>query len=206
MKHQIIESSEGSVIILDDVYSQNTYNIILNQVLDLIQLGKINDHDQIGTATKTVKSSDYLSHRKGLWIDNFFAENRHNFLYFVEQYNTIKKIISDIKSIPFVFRGIEATNYDESLLGIYSNNDGYSSHKDISVYSSIFFLHDEKKFSGGDLIFDEMNLKIEFKKNRLILFPSWTYHGVSKVFYPENYKPKFNEFRMSITTFYMIKN
>jgi Rps23 Pro-64 3,4-dihydroxylase Tpa1-like proline 4-hydroxylase len=204
MKHQIIESKEGSVIILDDVYSQNTYNTILNQVLGLVQLGKIEDHDVVGTATTTVNSSNYLSHRKGLWIDDFFAENRHDFIYFAEHSNTIKKLTSDIKSLPFVFRGIEVTNWDESLLGVYSNNDGYRPHKDNCFYSSIFFLHDEKKFSGGDLIFDDMDIKIEFIKNRLVLFPSWARHGVSKVVYPENYKPKFNEFRMSITTFYQI--
>jgi Rps23 Pro-64 3,4-dihydroxylase Tpa1-like proline 4-hydroxylase len=203
MKHQIIESKEGSVIILDDVYPQNIYSAISNQVLDLIQLRKINNHDEIGTATED--DVNYLSHRKGLWIDRFFKNNRHDFLYFVEQKNTLKEIISDIKSVPFIFRGIKNTNFDESLLGVYSNNDVYHLHKDISMYTTIFFLHDEKKFSGGDLIFDDMNLKVEFVINRLIIFPSWVYHRVSEVLYPQDYEPKFNEFRMSITTFYQIK-
>jgi ATP-dependent Clp endopeptidase proteolytic subunit ClpP len=80
------------------------------------------------------------------------------------------------------------------------------SDKDISMYTTIFFLHDEKKFSGGDLIFDDMNLKVEFVKNRLIIFPSWVYHRVSEVLYPQDYEPKFNEFRMSITIRQFLKN
>mgnify|MGYP006275353263 CR=1 FL=1 len=202
MRSELVETNNGSVIILDDVYTQDAYNIILSQVLNLIHQEKINAHDEIGTA---IGDSQYLSHRKGLAIDGCFTENRHDFLYFVEQFKTIRKVISDIKSLPFIFRGLEKTNYDESLLGVYGKNDVYHVHNDSSVYTSVYFLYDEKKFQGGDLIFDEMNLKVDFIKNRLVIFPSWTYHSVTEVKYPENYEPNSNEFRMSIATFYLIK-
>jgi Rps23 Pro-64 3,4-dihydroxylase Tpa1-like proline 4-hydroxylase len=202
MRLELIENSNGSVIILDDIFSQETYDTILNQALDLIHSEEIHSHDKIGTA---IVDNQYLSRRKGLLLDRIFKENRSNFLYFEKHYEILRKTFSNIKNLPFVFRGIERTNFDESLLGIYDKKDFYRMHNDSSLYTAIFFLHADKKFQGGDLIFDEMNLKVDFIKNRLIIFPGWTYHSVSEVKYPENHEPNFNEFRMSITTFYLIK-
>ena len=107
-------------------------------------------------------------------------------------------------SLPFIFRGIEKTNHDVSLLGVYGKGDEYIIHNDSCTYTTIFFLSDQHTFSGGDLIFDQMDLTIKFKKNRLIIFPSWAYHSVSRVDYPINFLPQKNDYRFSIATFYGI--
>ena len=202
MNLDLHHTENGSVLILDDVHTENVYQEILNDVLSLLEQNKLQAHDNIGTA-KT--DGDYSSLRKGIDLDGHFKDQRENFSYFKNHLNVMAKIAQQTQKLPFIFRAIEKTNYDASLLGVYGRNDQYRVHNDEALYTTIFFLCDEKKFNGGNLIFDEMNLEVEFKKNRLVFFPSWTYHHVSKVIYPESFIPKINEYRMSIATFYTIK-
>ena len=202
MNLELHQNENGSVLVLDEVHSNEVYLKILDEVVSVLKTVELQPHDIIGTA-KT--DGDYSSLRKGIDLDNHFSKNRNEFSYFKNHLHVMARIAQHSDVLPFIFRAIEKTNYDASLLGVYGKNDEYKIHNDEALYTSIYFLHDEKKFQGGNLIFDQMNLEIEFIKNRLVIFPSWTYHRVSKVTYPETFTPNYNQYRMSIATFYTIK-
>ena len=76
-----------------------------------------------------------------------------------------------------------AKNSDKShLLSVYSNGDHYETHCDASTMTSLFWLKDpDKDFTGGDLVFPDYDETVEFKHNRMIVFPGSIYHKVNPV-------------------------
>lgn len=68
------------------------------------------------------------------------------------------------------------SNMEHPIMVRYKKNTGfYKDHEDSGpytprIFSSILFLNDVD--SGGEIIFSKLNVEIEPKKNRLIIFPS----------------------------------
>lgn len=88
-------------------------------------------------------------------------------------------------------------------LQYYENDDGYSSHKDVSVFTNSLFLYKEpKNFTGGELVFDEYNYTIPCDTNKMIMFPSVLNHSVNPI-RMLNDEPMTG--RYSITTFQNVK-
>lgn len=93
------------------------------------------------------------------------------------------------------------TNWRSTLLNIYSDKDKYFSHFDVSVISSITTLwNTPKKFSGGDLFFEEYNITIQPDLGDVIIFPGHVFHEVKEV----QTQDLENGERYSITQFFKI--
>lgn len=76
------------------------------------------------------------------------------------------------------------TRFGRTLLSSYGNNDGYGMHVDveldcITTCVLMLTLGSKPGFEGGD--FQLGDKQIDFKNNRLIIFPSCRMHGVSNV-------------------------
>lgn len=89
-------------------------------------------------------------------------------------------------------------------LQYYENDDGYKSHKDVSIFTNSLILYkDPKNFEGGDLVFDEYdNYTIPCETNKMIMFPSVLNHAVTPIKMLTD-EPMTG--RYSITTFQNIK-
>ena len=48
------------------------------------------------------------------------------------------------------------------------------------------YVKSPQKFKGGDIYFEELDKKIEFKNNRMVMFPGWALHQVSPVVMDED--------------------
>ena len=90
--------------------------------------------------------------------------------------------MNELININPLFRALPVTNYDTTLVNYYENANYYKPHADETLFSAISFHYKEpKKFSGGDFILNDFNLKIEIKNNMLIIFPGAYHHGVTEV-------------------------
>lgn len=82
------------------------------------------------------------------------------------------------------------TNFGSTLLSAYGNNDYYGHHIDINldcVATAVLMLtlKEPQQFTGGAFLLGD-DIKIEFKNNRLIVFPSCRLHGVEPVKLEDN--------------------
>ena len=78
------------------------------------------------------------------------------------------------------FRCLSQITYS-MLLSYYGNDDRYEDHRDNSQVTTLFWLcKEEQRFTGGDLILEGTET-VEFKNNRLIMFPGYTHHEVTPV-------------------------
>lgn len=75
------------------------------------------------------------------------------------------------------------TRFGRTLLSSYGNGDGYGGHVDVQldcVVTAVLMLTiEDQKFTGGNFVLG--NKEIEFKNNRLIIFPSCRMHSVTEV-------------------------
>ncbi|MFZ9688108.1 MAG: 2OG-Fe(II) oxygenase [Chitinophagaceae bacterium] len=200
-KMTLVDRNEGSILIIDNTHSYEIYRKILFEVLNLIQTHTLETPEQLKTAFNT---KTFLSNRKGLKLDQIF-KNRSEFTYFENYLTPIQNVLFNLNDLPNTFKWLDNVNNDVTILGIYGEGDKYDTHYDKALYTGVYFLYDEKYFIGGDLFFDDLNITAKYKKNRLVLFPSWMKHSVSEVKYPRTNNIKYNEYRMSLTTLYTIE-
>jgi prolyl 4-hydroxylase len=68
-----------------------------------------------------------------------------------------------------------------NLISYYNkSNSYYKPHYDASKITSLFwFQNGDKNFTGGDFVLPDYNIKIPFKDNSGIIFPSWIRHQVT---------------------------
>ena len=106
-----------------------------------------------------------------------------------------------IESISNIYDLFWQTNQDFTMISYYNKSDYYKKHNDLVKYTALIWVYKEpKQFKGGDLIFNDLNKTIECKNNRLVLFPGFLYHEVTKI--SSNKKIKDGYGRYCITHFY----
>jgi predicted 2-oxoglutarate/Fe(II)-dependent dioxygenase YbiX len=88
-----------------------------------------------------------------------------------------------------LYRTFKDTSKDFCFVSYYEDKHFYDSHPDKGSFSILIWLYKEpKKFSGGDLIFKDLDLKIDCKHNRLVIFPGFLYHEVTPIKMKKGYK------------------
>lgn len=66
------------------------------------------------------------------------------------------------------------------LVSAYQNGDYYETHTDTSVLTVLFWFG-ESDNKGGDLVFTDFDHTVPFISNRIVIFPSYYQHEITKV-------------------------
>ncbi len=94
----------------------------------------------------------------------------------------LNSLIFQYADTHFTCKSVLAAKKCGFLYSLYTNKDYYGAHRDWAVATVLFwFCRTPKKFTGGDLVFEEINETIEFKNNRIVIFPSQFKHEVTPV-------------------------
>lgn len=159
--------------VFDGVLSQEEA-IQIDNIISNVAL--IEDKSILGSA---INSLGQTKRNKGAWIDNFKPTNSYGF-----PTDFINRVLDNAnKECPnWVWRYGFHSEHIPCLVSYYEDGDGYPQHYDMAKLTLLLWLHrgDKKHFSGGDLILED-GQKIEFKNNRVILFPSVLEHSVTEV-------------------------
>jgi Rps23 Pro-64 3,4-dihydroxylase Tpa1-like proline 4-hydroxylase len=186
MKYEIFKDPFVHIII--DDFVPWVYNLqIINEACRLIPgmiTSKVNSNQGIVVNSKS-KSS------KNLWLFQHYATRPNNFqisTYLESQIwsDEVKKIL--LEAGDSLFTNLLYTDTSQMLMSKYANGDHYSWHRDYNPTATMnyMFAKDKSKFTGGDFVFGDWNSKqpfktVEFKNNRLIIFPSRVFHSVTPV-------------------------
>lgn len=113
---------------------------------------------------------DYYKHRKISPILSSMYKQKSNVFH-----NIIKECM------PYV-RSFYSSNSDSSLLSYYEENDHYKPHHDTFLWTClIWMVREPKLFDGGNFKFDEPDIEIKLKNNRMVFFPCCYLHSVSPI-------------------------
>lgn len=168
--------------IIRDFYTEEEQIMMWQEIDFLNQPGKL-------LPPKYTGDPDASQNKLGLFLDDFYGKNRQ-----ISNILTINRKIFNIFDFknnenPFL-NYLSICDKDETMISYYSNNSYYKSHYDMFVLSSVTLFHRfPKKFSGGNLMFNEYGYIPDIKHNSMIIFPSFERHSVSRIKVEEdNYK------------------
>lgn len=157
------------------------------------------------TVSATYDDGTLMKKNNGVFLYNIYNTQHptsHILRYNRKIWNPI--ILEELISKNVFFNMLRMCNQDTCLLSYYENGDVYPMHSDAAVFTMLtHFYKEPKQFDGGDLILHPDKV-IENENNRVILFPSFHKHAVTKlVMSPEH---KFSGYgRYTISQFFGIK-
>lgn len=125
-----------------------------------------------------------------IWLDELYRDNRTKSSIlnaFKEQFwsDKMRDLLKNHEQA--LYETLLYTAIDATMISTYSNGDYYLEHTDIGeglfITVMLMLCKEPKKFKGGDFILHHNDKKkvIEYKNNRVIIFPSKTLHGVMPV-------------------------
>ena len=164
--------------IIENFFKEDELQLILKELEFL-------NSKLLGPAETSASESDtgrYNKQAKGIFLDHIYANRNISDILKLNRKIFEFDFINSLIQKDIVYRNLLGCNHDMTLINYYENNDYYDKHSDAAVLSCIsFFYKEPKKFTGGDFIFNDFNIKIPIKNNMLIIFPSYYEHQATPV-------------------------
>lgn len=174
-------------IVVEDVLPPIINSMILKEIERIIPYmkpGKVSRGN-----TNSVEST--LKSNYNVWLYQFYQAYPPHFDIGknIEKYTWSDKIKQAFKETKdSLFMNSLYTDTSQMLLSKYVNNDHYDWHRDYNqmLTMNYMFSTEPQSFSGGDFILGDWDRKeelvrIPFKNNSMIIFPSRIWHKVTKV-------------------------
>jgi len=142
--------------------------------------------------------------RNYVTIEELFKDARQSdILNCVDKIYT-KETVSALESINPAFRGFSNCGTQLTTVNYYDNNCYINEHVDGVAWVLLVNLYKEpKQFTGGDLIFNDEDYKVELKNNEAILFPASLLNSITPVLI-DNDMPYSGNGLYQITRFFWI--
>ena len=175
------------VVVVDDFYNDDELKKQMSEAVFLTD--KMWEPGMTGGAVD--KFGKVMKGNAGIWTNAVFSRPEMSNIEEVNKKLFTDEFIDLVKNEHYFFEYLYETNAKSTLISYYENEDYYSPHRDHGLITVLSWLYQEpKRFSGGDLTIED-EVTIECKHNRLAIFPSLLYHGVSSVSLSEEYKNQY---------------
>ena len=174
---KFLTKTNYSAVIIDNFYSEDELKLIwreLDFLTDKFLPGKLTQ--------STFNDKGESKSNSGIFLDQVYSNRNFSNILKINRKIYNQNITSELIGMNPIFRVLLSCNFDTSLLSYYENGDSYHSHTDSSSMTVLSYFHKEpQKFSGGELILNDFDLKILPKNNRIIMFPGCYSHEVLEV-------------------------
>lgn len=189
-------------IVIDNYYTEDEYKLIWEEINFLCYDYKLPK----STGSATDDMGNRLKNNRAVYLDNVYGNDRSiSSILSINQklFNNSYEILRNHPS--WFFQNIRGTR-DNTSLSYYEDDEEYPSHYDEYSMTALWWTcRKPKKFEGGNFIFSDYNETVEFKDNRMIIFPSIIMHRVTKVIMQEQYLKQKNG-RICLTQFLKFKD
>ena len=171
-------------VVVDDWYTPEELNLIWKQLNFFTQKNMMGRAEVSGSVARKPETNEAKGRNARIWLDNYFTQEGS--MFNIISNSLTSKLTHDfnnlVSSCSEQFTNFVTTNTNTNFVSYYENNDEYDYHFDTSMFSMLIWLYKTpKKFKGGEFSFKKENRKIELKNNRMILFPSYLEHKVTKL-------------------------
>ncbi len=167
------------IVILKNIIKDKYILVMLKEIEQIIVNNLLED---ASSSTSAISDLKRIKNNRGLFIDDYYNERRDesDILNVHQIVNTI--LLDELENKHQLFRYFSATNSHNTLLSVYTNSNSYFEHFDRSVITAITYLWNQpKKFTGGNLLFNEYDIQYEPELGDVVVFPGFVRHEVSEV-------------------------
>lgn len=186
-----VTSTLKTHLVVDDFFDKDELKLVWQELDYITSPNRMyppeNPHS--GTATQNGKP---LKHNMVAPLMQLFKEPQYSDIFnsFSKIYS--KEFIDIIEDMSNEFRYYIMSDHlnNRCFVSYYENEDYYKLHKDNAILTFLYWGNKEpKRFIGGDLTIPEIGVDIEYKNNRLVVFPSHLLHSVSSIEMIEDNEP-----------------
>lgn len=157
----------SNYLVVDNFYNPHELELIEQEVLTLRPFALPSELTFASEGKKT---------GTGLFLDTMFQVNRGvSKILTLNRKLFSEELCNEAKKINAFFGHMGVCNADKTLLNYYTDGQEYKAHKDDFALTAVTLLG-IGEFTGGGMGFEEYNEMIDFKHNRLIVFPSCMDH------------------------------
>lgn len=122
-----------------------------------------------------------LKRNRGVFLSDFYIDINYSPV-FRHARKIFEGITAEFSELGFAESAVLSTVKSNMLLQYYEDSDHYKPHKDYATTTVLYwFCKEPQSFEGGDLIFRQIDEKIKFANNTMVMFPSWAEHEVTPV-------------------------
>lgn len=145
----------------------------------------------------------YIKKNKGIFVDEIFYNNElknKSKILNINKKTYENETIKIIKNINLIWSLLQTSNKNTTLISYYKNSDYFLPHTDMASVTILSYFV-EPNFSGGELVFDESEIKIEIEDNLVVYMLGSLLHSVESVSSP----PEVSS-RISMAQFFFHEN
>ena len=167
-------------LLRDDFFTESELKLIWSEIALLSDPAVLRSEHDTGSAVN-LQTGEPLKKNRGLFLLDFYTDLMNS-----PTFRAARKIFDNLtiefSELCFANESVLMTRTSTMLISYYEDNDEYLKHRDTSAVTVLYWLCREPRgFEGGDLYFPQLDEWIEFKNNRMIMFPSQAFHQVSPV-------------------------
>lgn len=164
-------------LVIDNIYSDQELQEIKKELVSLIPY----TIEPERTFTATNRDGSYKKTCMSLGLDVHYIRDRskspllnYNRKIFLEEFN------NQLKDFSCFYKHLQCATRDITLVNYYKSNEKYEGHYDEFPLTALTFF-ELGKVSGGGIIFEEYNTKVDFKDNRTVIFPGCVIHATEPI-------------------------
>jgi predicted 2-oxoglutarate/Fe(II)-dependent dioxygenase YbiX len=189
--------------VIKDYFNEQELNEVWEEINFLTYKDKLLSADITGSATN---NSILQKKNHGIFLDGLYTNRATSNILKHTRKLWNSELTNFLKEKHFIFRYLETSNLDITLLNYYDEDDYYNWHYDYCILSAVIHLYKEPlKFSGGDFMLENENCRFPIENNRMIIFPSCANHAVTPIKFNEPTKPFSKYGRYTISQFILFK-
>ena len=165
-------------VVVDDFFNQYEANLILEE----LEFIRPHFEGPGGSGGAANPDGSTKKNNNSLWLSHFFANPNVSKICELTRQFYDPEFVSALCEEHWIFKHLSVLPIADAIqLLYYEQSSTYDTHHDTAFLTYLYWTHKTpKKFEGGDILLEE-DTKVEFKANRLLIFPSITPHRVTPV-------------------------
>lgn len=186
-----VTSNSKTHLVVDDFFSLNELQLVWRELDYITSPNRMYPPDDIHSGAATMNGKP-LKQNMVAPLMKLFNEPQYSDIFnlFGKVYSEeFGQIMDDMSNEFRYYQGSDHFN-NRCFVSYYENEDYYKLHRDNAILTFLYWGNKEpKRFVGGDLTIPEIGVDVEYKNNRLVVFPSHLLHSVSSIKMIEDNEP-----------------
>ena len=168
-------------IIVTDYFTNTELSDIWKEIEFLTNDRKLLPPEQTGSGF-IKETGELLKKNFGIFLDTAYTHRSMSNILHHTRKSFNQEMMKFAMDNNEIFAYLETCNKDTVLLSYYEEGGFYRSHKDKCALTILTHLYREPKvFTGGNLLFEKHDYKIDIENNKTIIIPSYIPHTVTEI-------------------------
>lgn len=173
---EILETAHPYYLLVRNFYTPDELELIQQELAFLNHKHKMRSPESTGQQNPMMKKN------KGIFLDEVYANRGMSNILKINRKVFSAPVFKAFADKHILNRSVFSANKDTTLVSYYETSDHYKPHADNALVTALsWHFFQPQQFTGGDLVFTDLDETILVENNMLLMFHSCLRHGVTPV-------------------------